>query len=117
MVCGHSICFRSNRYGQIGAAEPSEKMLISGSKSETLGQSGADWNNGNKNRKKVQYHCSTPTNSPCPHGLTACMSSSCCLSMSGRGISSSCGIRMLLIEIFLKIKVLVTLLQHLGTVI
>jgi hypothetical protein len=52
-VCGHSIHFRSNRYGQIGVAEPSEKKLISGSKSETLEQSRADQNNGNKNRKKV----------------------------------------------------------------
>jgi hypothetical protein len=30
MVCGHSIRFRSNRCGQICAAEPSEKALIGG---------------------------------------------------------------------------------------
>jgi hypothetical protein len=29
MVCGHSICFRSNTCGQIHVAEPSEKMSIS----------------------------------------------------------------------------------------
>jgi hypothetical protein len=30
MVCGHSICFRSNTCGQIHAAEPSEKASIGG---------------------------------------------------------------------------------------
>jgi hypothetical protein len=60
MVCGHSIHFRSNRYGQIGMTELGEHTSIGGSKSKASEQSGADRNNGNKNRKKVQYYCSTP---------------------------------------------------------
>jgi hypothetical protein len=51
MVCGHSICFRYVS-GQIGTVELSEKALISRSKSKTSEQSGVDWNNGNKDRKR-----------------------------------------------------------------
>jgi hypothetical protein len=36
----------------MGMAEPNEKALISGSKTKTSEQSGADQNNRNKNRKR-----------------------------------------------------------------
>jgi hypothetical protein len=55
MVCGHSICFRSNTCGQICAAEPSEKTSIGRAdprRRSRAEQSRADWNNGNKNRKR-----------------------------------------------------------------
>jgi hypothetical protein len=51
MVHRHSICFRYFS-GQIGTVELNEKVLISRSKTEMLEQSGADQNNGNKNRKR-----------------------------------------------------------------
>jgi hypothetical protein len=37
--------------GQIDTVELNKKTLISRSKTKTSEQSGADWNNGNKNRK------------------------------------------------------------------
>jgi hypothetical protein len=52
MVCRHSICFRSNRCGQIRAAEPSKKASIGGA--DLRHQSRAEWIGimENKNRKR-----------------------------------------------------------------
>jgi hypothetical protein len=41
MVCGHSICFRSNMCGQIRVAEPSEKTSIGGA--DPRHRSRAEW--------------------------------------------------------------------------
>jgi hypothetical protein len=57
MVHRHSICF-GYISGQMGMAEPNEKALISGSKTEMSEQSGADWNNRIQIEKGViLLHC------------------------------------------------------------
>jgi hypothetical protein len=87
------------------------------SKSEMSEQSRADWNNGNKNRKRCDIIAVPPTNGPCPHGLAAHSLSSIWLSSSSRRIGSSSGIRVPSIEINFKVEVLVAILQNLGTII
>jgi hypothetical protein len=80
-------------------------------------QSRADWNNGNKNRKRCDIIAVPPTNGPCPHGLTARSSLFGQLFVSSRRIGPFGSIRVSSIEIHLKVKVLIALLQDLGPIV
>ena len=70
-----------------------------------------------KIKEKHDIITAPPTNSPCPHGLTAYPLPSGQLSLfSGRvGLSRSIGVSV--VEVLFKVEIVVSLLQELGSVI
>jgi hypothetical protein len=110
MVCGHQVKYMWSN--TCGGAE--QEGIDRRSRSETSEQSRADRNNRNKNRKRCDIIAVPPTNSPCPHGLTARSSLSGWLFASSRRIGPFRSVRMSSIEIHFKVKVLVAFIQDLG---